>query len=293
MQIDLQKLLNYLLLGLSIIGGITAGMLAVRVIDLSLGGETILPADPVPRQASVRQLQESDFQVILDRNLFDSAGGEMALLDLSSQAITTTAVASPAKVAGDLVLIGTVVAGEESLAVIKSGAKVKVFQLHEELSPQVIVSEIGRQMVVIMDHGSRRELPLKQRKSASAQLISPGSKAAAKGGIVATDENSWQISKAVVANARANLNSLLQSARMVPQIDNGQTVGFKVVELKAGSLLQQIGLQVGDLVVRINQVELNSPEKALQVFQQVREANNLSLGLVRNGQPKTFEYSFE
>jgi len=52
-------------------------------------------------------------------------------------------------------------------------------------------------------------------------------------------------------------------------------------------------LRLGDVVVEINQVRLDSPEKALQIFQQVREANNISLGLIRNGQPQTFEYSLD
>jgi general secretion pathway protein C len=80
---------------------------------------------------------------------------------------------------------------------------------------------------------------------------------------------------------------------MIPQVQNGKTIGFKLMEMEKGSLLEQIGLRIGDLVVEINQVELNSPEKALQVFQQVREASNISLGLVRNGQRQTFEYRFE
>ena len=80
---------------------------------------------------------------------------------------------------------------------------------------------------------------------------------------------------------------------MIPQVKNGKTVGFKLVELEKGSLLEQIGLRVGDLVVEINHVKLNSPEKALQIFQQIREANNISLGLMRNGKLETFEYSFE
>jgi general secretion pathway protein C len=165
--------------------------------------------------------------------------------------------------------------------------------LDEELSPGLVVSEIGRKFVVLMDHGVPRELPLKQRKGAKAQLVRQSNAAAAKQGIVAVDESRWQISKAVADNARANLNSLLQSARMIPQVNNGKTVGFKLVELNKGSLLEKIGLRVGDLIVEINQVKLNSPEKALQIFQQVREANNITLGLMRNGKPETFEYSFE
>jgi len=294
-QIDLQRLLNYLLLILSIVGGIISGMLAGRLIDLSLGGETMLLADPGPRQVAVRQLQEDDFQIILSRNLFNSAapGDAVERLDLSATAISAETVVVAPVITGDLQLIGTVVAGDDSLALIKLGPKVGLFQLDEELVPGVVVSEIGRKLVVLMDHGVRRELPLKQSKGASAQLVRQRNPAATKQGIVAVDESRWQISKAVADNARANLNSLLQTARMIPQVKNGQTIGFKLVEMEKGSLLELIGLRVGDLIVEINQVKLNSPEKALQIFQQVREANNISLGLMRNGQPETFEYSFE
>ncbi len=293
-QIDLQRLLNYLLLFLSIVGGIISGMLAGRLVDLSLGGEMVLLPDPAPRQISMRQLQVDDFQIILDRNLFNSAAaGAAERVNLSSTAIAAETAVEASGITGDLVLIGTVVAGDDSLALIKLGTKAGVFQLNEELASGVVVSEIGRKLVVLTDHGTRRELLLKQRKGANAQRVKQRSSAATKQGIVAVDKSRWQISKAVANNARANLNSLLQTARMVPQVNNGKTVGFKLVELEKGSLLEQIGLRVGDLVVEINQVALNSPEKALQIFQQVREANNITLRLMRNGQPETFEYSFE
>ena len=269
-------------------------MLAGRLIDLSLGSEGIPLADFVPRQVAVRQLQEDDFQIILNRNLFDSkavGGSEQVNFSVATVAAETTEKST--KKTGDLTLIGTVVAGENSLALIRVGAKVGVFQLNEALAPDFVVSEIGRKLVVLLDHGSRRELPLKKRKGAQAQTSRQRVAATPRQGIVALDENNWKISTAVVDNARANLNSLLQTARMVPQIKNGKTIGFKLVEIEKGSLLEQIGLRVGDLIVEINQVKLNSPEKALQIFQQVREANNISLGLIRNGKLETFEYSLE
>ena len=293
-QIDLQRLLNYLLLILSIVGGIISGVLVGRLVDLSLGGEVMSLVRPGSSQTTVRQLEEEDFQIILSRNLFNSAAvGAAERVNLSSTAIQAEAVTEVSAVAGDLVLIGTVVAGDDSLALIKVGTKAGIFQLNEELVPGVVVSEIGRKLVVLTDQGVRRELPLKQRKGASAQLVRQRNSTTDKQGIVAVDEGRWQISKSVANNARANLNSLLQTARMIPQVQNGKTIGFKLVEMEKGSLLELIGLRVGDLIVEINQVELNSPEKALQIFQQVREANNITLGLMRNGQPETFEYSFE
>ncbi len=294
MQIDLQKFLNYTLMVLAVCGGMIAGGLSGQVIDLLLSGTELQLPKTLTSRPAARQLQEEDFQIILDRNLFDSsaAGESSELIDLAAQQVVAQA-SKPAPTRGEIVLIGTVVAGENSLALIQVGRKAGVFRLQDELSPGVIIVEITRQMVAINERGIRRELLLKQRKQPQAKLVQQGAAAIGKGAIVALGENRWRVSRAAVDNARANLNSLLQTARMVPQVLNGKTTGFKLVELDRGSLLAQMGLRVGDLVVEINQVALNSPEKALQIFQQVREATNISLGLVRNGQRETFEYRFE
>jgi len=294
-QIELQKTLNYSLLGLAVLGGIIAGSLAGQVVDLLLSREEALPLRPVIAQPAGRQLQEADFQVILDRNLFDSqaVGQASERVDLSSQQVVAQNPTASAP-RGELTLIGTVVAGESSLALIQQGSKAAVYRLQQELAPGTVLIEVGRQMAAVREGGVRRELLLKPRKESRARQLRRGtSPNLAQGDVVALGENRWQVSKAAADNARANLNTLLQTARMVPQLQNGKTIGFRLVELDRGSLLEQIGLRVGDLVVEINQVELNSPEKALQIFQQVREASNISVGLVRNGKKETFEYRFE
>lgn len=291
-NIDLQKLLNIILLILAVCGGLVAGMLSGRIIDLALGGDALLPELPA-QQTNVRRLDENDFQVILDRNLFNSqaAGQAAERVDLSTVAVSTQGGA-PARSVGELELLGTVTAGENSLALIRVGRKAGVYRLDAELSTAVILAEVKRNMVAIHDRGVRRELTLSKRKGPSAKVARKTSGKAAQG-IAAAGENRWQISRAATENARANLNALLRTARMIPQVQNGRTIGFKLVEMEKGSLLEKIGLKVGDLLVEVNQVELNSPEKALQIFQQVREASNISLGLVRNGKRETFEYNFE
>ena len=292
MQIDLQKLLNYLLLTLAVCGGIVSGLLSGRLIDLSLGGGALLLPEPLTSQVRVRQLQEQDFQVILDRNLFDSeAVGSGGQVDLSLAELPGQATA--ARPAGELVLIGTVVAGDGSLALLRVGRKVAVYRLNDELAAGTRLIEIQRNRVTVRAHGQRRELLIKPSKESQSKLVRRGGKARSRSGIVVSGENRWKISRVAAERARADFSSLLRTARMIPQVRNGQTIGFKLVEMEKGSLIEQVGLRVGDLLVEINQVPLNSPEKALQIFQQIREANNISLGLVRNGKRETFEYSFE
>jgi general secretion pathway protein C len=59
------------------------------------------------------------------------------------------------------------------------------------------------------------------------------------------------------------------------------------------SLLALLGIQRGDVLMQVNGVELDSPEKALQIFQQLREARNISIGLVRDGERMNFDYQIE
>jgi len=292
-QIDSPKILNYLLLVLSLLAGSAIGNLSARAVDLSLVGESQFSAVKEAESIPVLQLQESDLHVVLRRNLFDSTAPAIEQSrNFQIPIERQEKVVKPARIRKKLILVGTVVAGEKSLALIRAGAKVEVFHLGEELLPEVVVTQIDRKMVILIDHGSRRELFLKTDNRTGKCVVTP-SKVVTKRGVAAMGDNSWRISSAVVANARANLNSLLRTARMIPQIKNGKTTGFKLVELQRGSLLGQMGLKVGDLVVEINRVKLNSPEKALQIFQQVRDANNISLGLVRNGKLQTFEYHLE
>ncbi len=293
-HVDVQKILNYLLIVLAVCGGLAVGTSAARLIDLALVDEGMsLGAFPAGK-AALRQLGESDFQVIVSRNLFDSTavGKAAGQVDLSAGAIAATPREEPSTAVADLKLIGTVTAGAESLALIHNGKETGVFRLGEEPAPGATIEEIQRKMVVLSERGERRELLLQEPQQAQARLLTRQG-GGDSSGIVPIDDRSWKIDRAVAANARGNLNSLLQSARMIPELKNGKTAGFKLVELQKGSLLEKIGLRTGDLIVEINQVALDSPEKALQIFQQLREANMISLGLIRNGQPENFEYRLE
>lgn len=301
MQFNLQIYLNYVLVFLALAGGLVAGMLAGRLIHLSFSGEQTYQPRAVVQPLAVRQLQEDDLRVIINRSLFDvaSIGAAFIRPDVDDMPLDNDTIQVSAR-SENLTLIGTVVAGEYSLALINTGTKVEVFGLGSEIAAGVTVDIIERRKVVVLERGERRELLLVEeqvaatappsRRGAATAAVTP---TAAQGGVVDLGEGRFRVDRGMVDSARANMGALLQSARMIPHIENGQTTGFRLVGMQRGSLLEQLGLRLGDVVVEINQVRLDSPEKALQIFQQVREANNINLGLIRNGQPQTFEYNLD
>ncbi|MFO7765853.1 MAG: type II secretion system protein GspC [Pelovirga sp.] len=303
MPFSLQTYLNYTLVVLTLAGGLVVGMLGGRLVHLFFSDEQAYRPVAVIQPQAVRHLQEDDLQVIINRSLFDaeSIGASFIRPDIAEISLDSEPVQASARI-DNMSLIGTVVAGKNSLALIHTGTEVEVFVLGSEVANGMTVDTIERRRVVLLDRGEPHELLLVEedqpavsgrtdRRRSTSDEATPAP--AARGGVVDLGDGRFRVDREMVDSARSNMGALLQSARMIPQIENGQTVGFRLVGMQRGSLLEQLGLRLGDIVVEINQVKLDSPEKALQIFQQVREANNISLGLIRNGQPQTFEYRLE
>jgi len=79
-------------------------------------------------------------------------------------------------------------------------------------------------------------------------------------------------------------------ARAVPYFENGKTVGFRVFAIKPGSVFEKIGLQNGDIINRVNGVELTDPTKAISLFTELQNEGHIAVDLQRNKQAKNFSY---
>jgi len=105
-----------------------------------------------------------------------------------------------------------------------------------------------------------------------------------------TGPNSYRVSRDDLNRATANLNSLASEARIVP---DKQENGFKIFSIRPGSIWQKIGVQNGDVIKSINGIELSSPDKALEAYGRLRNANKISLDIVRRGKRETMEYTID
>lgn len=111
-------------------------------------------------------------------------------------------------------------------------------------------------------------------------------------GVRKTGPTSYEIDQAEFDKAMANVARLMTEARAVLETDSaGNHVGFKIAYLKEGSLFDKIGIEKLDVLTRINGYELNSPEKALQLFSKLRSANQFTIDLKRGDRSVTLDYS--
>ena len=95
----------------------------------------------------------------------------------------------------------------------------------------------------------------------------------------------------VIDNTLRDLNQIATQARIVPSFRNGVANGFKLFSIQPGSLYASIGVENGDVIQRINGYEINSPDKALEVYQKLRSSSHITIELERNGRPVRKEYN--
>lgn len=110
-------------------------------------------------------------------------------------------------------------------------------------------------------------------------------------GVRTVGNNHYEIDKKIIDTTLSDMNQIATQARIVPSFKNGVANGFKLFSIQPGSLYSAIGVENGDVIERINGYEINSPEKALELYQKLKESSHVTIELDRNGQPVRKEYN--
>jgi general secretion pathway protein C len=109
-------------------------------------------------------------------------------------------------------------------------------------------------------------------------------------GLKRTGEHSYEIQRGTLESVLLNSSLLLRSACIVLEIRHGKTAGFRLDAVKPGGPLARLGIQSGDVISTINGIDITSPERAREIYAELKSASHLALGIERNGQRVTTGY---
>lgn len=98
-----------------------------------------------------------------------------------------------------------------------------------------------------------------------------------------TGPNSYEIEAKDFDATMGNLAMIASQARIVPAFEDGKSVGFKLFNIAPNSIYSKIGMKDGDIITKINGYELNSPDKALELYQMRSTAKQLNIDYKRGG----------
>lgn len=227
--------------------------------------------------------QLSDYADILRNNPFGFPGGEIRSLFGS---------AGPKTQRGDIILIGTVVGPQHlSYAIFRDTAgKQEVFKIGEPVLDFGTLHRVEREKVFVRGNGRIEEILLEDVKikevNKRASVPAPSSSSFAK----RTGTTSFVVDQTRLQQAIANPGQMMTDARLKPNIVNGKEEGFILSEVKPGGIYDSLGLQNGDVLLRINEYDISNPDKALQAFTALRGLDRVQLDLVRAGSRMTITY---
>jgi general secretion pathway protein C len=211
--------------------------------------------------------------------------------------------AAPVKTSLRVKLLGTLAAtlGDQSIAAIldTSNMKAQTFRVGDQIQGAQI-TEIQRDRVLIL-HDRRREYIGNDANEALASAavdprrfgapVNEPPSVAVGTGIRAVSDTEYEVPRAEIDKTMSNLNDVAMQARIVPAFKDGQAQGFKLFSIRPDSLYTKIGIQNGDVIRRINGYDLNSPEKALEIYTKLKDTSRIDIELERNGQPVRKTYN--
>lgn len=165
------------------------------------------------------------------------------------------------------------------------------------LDAEIVAIELRR--VIILNNGRREYIDASEPEGGgsaprfAAKAASPAKKESSLdlSGIRATSANTYEVPKDELQKALGNMNEIATQARIVPSFKNGESQGFKIFSIKPNSLFTKLGIQNGDVIKRVNGFDINSPDKALEIYSKLQSSNRIEIEFERGGSPTRKTYN--
>ena len=286
----MQKRITALNIGFFFFIIVVLAMIAADIVSSRLSKafppSTIKVSAPAPSVGGENLLVYSP---ILEKGLFGKATiGKISPLAQASG--SQNASASPA----DLLLLGTAVGSfRETFAMIQraSTREEQVFRLGDKVFDLGTLAGVRKDSAEILSNGRRIKI-LAPTAPAEDAAKKPTQTASTAGGlnpqIVAP--GSYVIDQRALNASLDNMGQAMTDARLLPSVKDGKVEGFKVSEVKPAGIFGMVGIKNGDTLTRINDFNIDSPEKAIQSLASLKGQSKIKLDLIRDGQPTTLNY---
>ena len=161
--------------------------------------------------------------------------------------------------------------------------------------------EIRNEEIIVKRNGRYEKCELKKSgKGSSGRAVPKLSSSASKrgdsggrgeNGVTQVSDTEYRVERREIDDVLNNLSRVATQARIVPSFKNGKANGFKIFSIKSKSIFKKIGLKNGDVIQNINGYEITSPDKALEIYQKLKDSSSITIDIQRRGRAQTMNYA--
>ncbi|MEN8721032.1 MAG: type II secretion system protein GspC, partial [Oceanococcaceae bacterium] len=154
--------------------------------------------------------------------------------------------------------------------------------IHAVLSDRVLLRRAGRLETLRLE----KELPT----SPDAVVSVPPARGLPAGTEILGAEAAMKLSS-IRAELLTDPTKASQYMRMQPARRDGALVGYRIYPGRDRQLFREMGLRPGDILTRVNGVDLNDPSRSLQLLGELSQASNIDITIERAGNQQSFSVS--
>jgi type II secretion system protein C len=243
------------------------------------------PADTSTPHVSRKEVQ---IQAIVDRNIFGGST-EPAPQDEEDISLDEIPLAENLK---DLRLLGTIVHSDQpgwaiienkkkrKQELLREGDSIEEAKIKKILRNNVVIQLGDEDKVLSIDYKTRQRM--KERTSSSA----PETSAEVDDSMITLDRN-------YVISSLSNVNDVMRSARILPYLENGDPIGFRLNAIRSNSFFDKLQLKNGDIILGADGEPVTSPQRLLQMAEQLKNQNQVSLKVRRGDKDLELEYNLQ
>lgn len=194
-----------------------------------------------------------------------------------------------------ITLLGTVLKKSDSYAIFQDTAsrKQELFKTGDMVFNYGKLTIVEKNMVVVRSAGKDKTFYMPDGALNSAALSGAGLNALTNSISAQTGATERLIDKRLFDNVFNDMSKVLGDARLQPYSEGGRVKGFSVKDIKPDGVFGLIGLKDGDVLLRINDFEINSLEKGMQLLGGLKGETKLALDVVRDGKPLRLSFRIQ
>lgn len=276
------------------------GVTVVLAHSLNAIVEHELAASPLPpsTEASADVASPLTSSEVAELADFIKNSGLFALPMESPSAGQSDTLALSAKpsldVAKKVRLIGLVLGDPAPAAVLEDIAsrQQSLFHLYEEIPDVGEIRSITRDGVVIGQENHEELLPLTVTSSDAVPVYSaiPPSPEPSLASKPFGPPSKRLLDRREVAGIVSDSSQLMKHAHLVPFFLHDKLQGFRFDFILQGGFFDKAGFQYGDVIQRVNGVEIRDPGKLLSIFSELLGERVVKVDVMRRNQPTTVIY---
>jgi general secretion pathway protein C len=285
---------NLLLLTVAVYFGVSI-FYAVLTARLDSGSAPVSSGGADAAAESEPPSSMADYQVIVDRNLFNS--GRLALAGSAQAGAPGLDVDKLKQTDLKLRLWGTGTGRDGQAYAVIEDQKTREQTLYRlgDTIQNAVVKMVLREKVVLNKNG--QDEVLTQEEPGVVKTSAPGPARADAGAAVrppvAEPVQQVTVSHEQAAQAMENLGDLLNQATFRPHIEDGRPAGISITGIKPNAIFRKLRLRNGDIITGVNGQTIASVEDAMRTFGTLSTDGPIQVQIKRRGQEETLEYKIE